>query len=304
MQLPQPTRGRGLCQWSPTLFPFSSNLASDYLFGFVSQIARQLRPLYPDKYIAAVAYDGYAYPPSKEHLEPNVSVQLCLHARTIYHDLVQDNDREILQSWVAESKERRKFLWLYYCFPAANALWNQYRCFPGFFAHTIVEQMASYHQAGIRGLFYEPSYLARPGPGVDRRSALLDQLEFYVTFRLADDPTLDGNQLIDEFFTRYYGAAAQPMKQMYERMEAIYANPANYPPGFDDHHNEEIAWGWLGTAERMAELGKLMEQAKESARKRIVKRRVALFEKGIWQYMLAGREAYLQRTSTQDDASQ
>ena len=44
----------------------------------------------------------------------------------------------------------------------------------------------------------------------------------------------------------------------------------------------------------MAELGQLMAQAKSQARTTIERQRVALFEKGIWQYMLAGRAAYLQ----------
>ena len=36
-----------------------------------------------------------------------------------------------------------------------------------------------------------------------------------------------------------------------------------------------------------------MAQAESQARTTIEQQRVALFEKGIWQYMLAGRAAYL-----------
>jgi hypothetical protein len=58
------------------------------------------------------------------------------------------------------------------------------------------------------------------------------------------------------------------------------------------HHTEEIAWGLLGTSERLAELGRLMEQAKAAAQTDLEQRRVALFETGVWQYMLAGKQAY------------
>ena len=36
---------------------------------------------HPDKYLSTLAYSEYAYYPRKVHLEPNISVQMCLHAR-------------------------------------------------------------------------------------------------------------------------------------------------------------------------------------------------------------------------------
>ena len=116
---------------------------------------------------------------------------------------------------------------------------------------------------------YEPSYLA-----FTQRSPLLDQLEFYVTWKLADDPTRDGNAIIDEFFARYYGSAAKPMKTFYELMEQIYANFNNYPPNLPGgHQTEEVAWKYLGTQSRMEQLGWLMDQATAAAKTDIEKRR-------------------------------
>jgi hypothetical protein len=93
------------------------------------------------------------------------------------------------------------------------------------------------------------------------------------------------------------------MRKFYERVEQIYADPANYPKN-QGHQNEEIAWGYLGTAERMAELGKLMEQAKQSVRSSLERKRVELFEKGIWQYMQAGRATYEQHAALKASANQ
>lgn len=272
---------------------FSLDTDSDYLFHFVNQIAGKVYETHPDKFIATLAYAGYAYPPSQEKLASNISIQLCLQTRHVYSKPIQDNDLRILDLWVKESKERRKFLWLYYCFPSLMATAGQWRCFPGFFAHHVVTEMATWHKAGIRGLSYEPSYF-----GSGQMSILFDQVEAYVTWKLADDPTLDGNQLIEEFFAKYYGAAAVPMKTFYNRVEEIYCNPTNYPdPGaLQLHQSEAIAWGNLGTAERMQELGGYMEQARAAATTEIEKQRVALFDKGVWQYMQAGRAAYLART--------
>ena len=281
---------------------FSNDSASEYIFSFVNAVAKEIKNSHPGKRLAAIAYQDYAYPPSTLKLEPNVSIQMCLHARHIYDLSQRENDARVLAEWVAESKERPKYLWLYYCFPSLAATRpvvsrdkQQWRCFPGFFAHSIPEQMKAYMYAGVRGIYYEPSYLYNG----KRQSPLLDQIEFYVTWKLADDPNLDGNKLIDEFFARYYGAAARPMQAVYERIEKIYAEPApslyqieGYAPS---HQTEKYAWTKLGTKERMAELDKLMDETRKAAHTDIEKKRVALFDKGIWQYMLAGRKAYLDR---------
>lgn len=111
---------------------------------------------------------------------------------------------------------------LYYCFPALSSNVGKFHYFPGFFAHRVVDQMKIFHEAKVRGVFLEHS-------GEFGATYLMDQLEFYLTFKLADDPGLDGNQLIEEFFTRYYGSAAAPMKALYCAIEDTYSNPASYP---------------------------------------------------------------------------
>ena len=269
---------------------FSNDLAGDYIFAFANQVAREIRKSHPGKWIAAGAYAEYAYPPARERLEPNVSVQMCLHARNVYSPSLQANDRAIVDAWAADSRERPKYVWLYYCFPSLVATQQQFRCFPGFFAHSVLREMERYRKAGVRGIYYEPSYLA-----YERRSPLLDQLEAYLTWKFADDPRQNGGKLIDEFFTRYYGAAAGPMKAFYERVERIFSDPASYPAGFSGHQTEQIAWGSLGTEARMAELGALMEQARKACQTDREQQRVALFDKGVWQFMLAGRKTFAER---------
>jgi hypothetical protein len=278
-------RGKGM---------FTNDAASNYVFGFINDVAKEIKKSHPQKRVAAIAYANYAFPPTNMNLESNIWIKFCLHARNLYSPAMQDTDRAVIDAWLAESKVRPKLLWLYYCFPSLiGATSSNTRCFPGFFAHTIVDQMRAYREAGIGGISYEPSYLA-----YEQHSPLFDQLEFYVTWKLADDPSQDGNALIDEFFDRYYGAAAKPMKIFYELVEQVYANPNNYPLPFrlgHSHQTEEAAWNYLGTQSRMDQLGWLMEQARALATTDIEKQRVALFDKGIWHYMQAGREAYLKR---------
>lgn len=265
---------------------FNNGQASDYIFNFTNKVAREVAKTHPHKWIGQLAYSTYAYYPVKVKPEKNVAVQLCLHTRNWWCPSMEVNDRRVLREWT-QPHDRPIYLWLYYCFPALNAKYGNYNYWPGFFARECAEQVELYHQAGICGMMLENS--SECGA-----TYLMDQLEYYVTFKLADDPTLDGKKMIDEFFTRYYGHAAVPMKALYDRIEDIYCNPKYYPPEIQkspghQHQNEKLAWDWLGTAERMAELAKLMEQARALAQTPVEKERVRLWEVGIWQPLAEGR---------------
>ena len=262
--------------------------ATDYLAGFVNEVAREVGRTHPDKWIGYYDYGSYAFVPERVKLEPNVWVSIVLDARNVWCRETQRFDDERLAAWAAESPERPKMLHLWYCFPAISGGSN-WHVFPGFFAHSLVRQMKKYHEYGIAGFTYESSKLRR------QSSPILDQLACYLTFKLADDPTLDGNKLIDEFFERYYGPAAEPMQAFYEIVEKAHSDPANYPPDVVQL-TETIAWGRLGTGPRMEELGRLMAAAKAAARTEIEKQRVALFDRAVWQRMLAGRQKYVRES--------
>ncbi len=278
--LAKPTRG----------YSFTSNdTASDYVFGFINRVARGVAKTHPDKWLAALAYSRYVYPPTREPLEKNVSIMLCLQTRQVYSREVIGNNQRVLQAWTRESVARPKFVWLYYCYPSLWATSQGFRPYPGFFAHQIAGQFAQFHASGVQGFFIEPSYLAH-----NQRSPLMDQLELYLTYHLADNPALDGDREIAEFFERYYGPAAALMRELYERMEATYADPANHP-GSGVAQTELQAWTALGTAERMREYGRLLSRARRLARSgtEVHAQRVALFREGIYQWMCEGRASFV-----------
>jgi hypothetical protein len=265
---------------------FSTGTASHYLFHFVNEVAKIVRQKHPDKFIAALAYHVYSYRPGDMQLEPNLSVAPCLHARNYWAPSMRRNDMAIYRSWV-DRHDRPIYLWNYYCFPTEVSLGGGWHCFPGFQAHTCAELAQMYARDGVRGVFL---------------CGIGEQVDFYVTMRMYDDPTLNVDAVLREFFTRYFGAAAKPMQRFYRRIEQTYTDPRCYPPQVRTvdahfHQTEEIAWKWLGTADRMKELGDLMAQAERLATTDEEKKRVALWKRGVWDYMTAGREAYLKRSA-------
>lgn len=257
---------------------FSNGYASDYVFGFTNRVARAIAESHPDKYLATLAYARYAYYPERVRLEPNIAVQMCLHVRNIFDPALQKNDEEFFHSWATKEKDRPLYLWLYYCFPAERGQrLGGWHVFPGFFAHGIDTWFKRFAKHNVRGAFFN-------GCGQD--------VETYVSCQLMNDPSQDVDALLDDYFTGYFGPAAEPMKAFYLDVERIYSDPANYPkpePGEPiGHQTERQAWGWLGTAERMERLARLVEEARGLAIKSPYRERFVLFEREVWDYMRTG----------------
>jgi hypothetical protein len=270
---------------------FSNGKSSRLVWSFVNRVAREVRKTHPEKWIGALAYWDYACYPEGLELEPNIAVQLCLHTRNWFCPSMKVNDTKVFSEWMAaEGGKRPIHLWLYYNFPALQSMYGGWNGFPSYFAHTAVEQMQTYRKAGVRGVFFEHS-------SEFRETHLIDVPDLYVSLRMAEDGQLDGDKLIDEFFDKFYGPAAEPMRQAYGLIEDAYITPAGYPeeiqtsPGHQ-HQTEKLAWGSLGTEKLLARLTKLVDKAEDLAKTQVAKDRVKLFRVGILDYMLEGKRAY------------
>jgi len=256
---------------------FSNGKYSNYMWQLYNRAAKILAKTNPDKYFSVLAYWGYSYYPTKVVPAKNISIQLCLHIRHNYDTLLQQNDMKIINQWTSpKEKNRRKYLWLYYCFPLDTVTGQKWKVFPGFFSHTISKRFKLYKQKGFRGAFF---------------NGWCNMIDAYVTFKMLDNPNANVDKILDEFFNGYFGAAAKPIKEFYLSVEKIYADPANYPKkknGTIGHQTENIACSYLGTKKRLLKLQALMKQAHSLAKSKIEKKRVELFDKGIWQYMKSG----------------
>jgi len=267
---------------------FSNDKASNYFFGFANKIAKELKKSHPGKFVGVFGYADCTSPPDNIKLEDNIILCLTMAKRMPYAASNYDNENRIFAQWNKEYPGNEKIVWMWYCFPVYTGMNYQYRVFPGFFASRVKDFMGDFNKNHVTGLFIEPSYMQGGAVAV-----LFDQLDLYLTWKLADDPSLDGDKLFNDFFTLYYGKAAGPMKKFYQLVESIYCNPENYPPN-TLHQTQDIAWQSLGTPKRMEELGKLMDEANKLAQadSQLIRKRVAIFDKGVWQYMVQGAKDY------------
>lgn len=267
--------------------------ASNYVFGFVNRVAKELKKTHPDKYIAALAYYDYSVYPTDQRLESNIAIQLCLAVNNYWCPIMKKSYTDMYQSWVSKEKDRPIYLWLYPQFPEETGNMKGFKVFPGFNSRLIAEQMKQFAKDGIRGLFLNGSS---------------QQLNNYMYNRMAWNANEDPEKILSEFFSNYYGPAEIPMKNLFMEIESTYQDSKNYPKDVleavdSQHQTERIAWHYLGTTERMSRWETQITEAKKLAQTSPYKERVALFETGVWNHMKEGKKAFQIKAKYEDEVN-
>jgi hypothetical protein len=263
---------------------FSNGIASRYVFNFVNQVAKEVYKTHPDKKISALAYSWYAFKPEMK-LEPNITVAPCLQLRNYWAPGIRENEIRFYKQWV-EARDRPVYLWVYNGFPTQKGVVFGFNVFPGFNMRDQSELIKMFVKDRVRGIFL---------------CGFGEQFDFYASMKLYDDSTLSIDELIDDFFYKYFGnESGQYMKKFYTRIEQIYSSPESYPDEIRTaekqfHQTQELAWGVLGTSERMQELGNYIENAYRFAENQIQRERIKSWDDGVWQYMLEGKRQYEQK---------
>lgn len=263
-------------------------------FDWVNRIARAVKAKNPSVGIGTLAYgDTLAYPEGLD-LEDNVLVQMCIGPQSWFHPYTKAEQLKRYDRWVEMEGGRRPLtVWLYFLCPwsEAHAVHKYGNFFPIYYPRHTGKFFKKFGADGIRGFFAEitPRY---------------HLLEAYVAAKLADDPSLDPDALIDEHYALYYGAAGAAMKRFGDVFEAESYDIANYSDRVKAmrivgsyiyrFHSERDNWH-LGSAERVKRLDRLMDAAKAAAKTPSEKARVRDFCTRIWNTAVDGRKEYEER---------
>ncbi len=190
-------------------------LLSDYVWGYVNRIAGEVYKTHPDKLIMGCAYSTYWLPPKNiDTLSPNIAVHV-VNARRRY-DIPEDElrvRREAVRKW-AELTNGKVINYMNHG-GGKNA--------PHLFAEDLKALKGSLMGEEMYGPYHR-GILADPG---------FTHLPFYVSARLWWDTDLNVDKMLDEYYQKYYGPAADEMEafiDFYERaqkkMRGINAAPA------------------------------------------------------------------------------
>jgi len=258
---------------------FSNGLWSDYVWNYTNVIAKQLLQSNPDKFVTQAAYSDYAWPPTDKvgTLAPNIGIMMSIEVDQWVNPAVRQNMLNIIKGWRKKAPSNPLYVWGYYNFPKIFVCLKptDFHFFPIVSGHGLDEQIKLFYRNGIRGIFMED---------------IPQDVDAYLLLKLCDDPTANVNDLLNEFFTRYYGHAAAPIKAIYQKMEAIGADWSNYLGTRDN--TPEAAWGGLGTKPRVHEIVALFNQAQSLAQTDLEKRRLAVYKNDVIDYIVAGRKMY------------
>jgi hypothetical protein len=180
---------------------------TDYVFHFMNAVAQKVfneagawqTPSGKDRYLTGLAYFWTEQSPSFK-LHPRV-LPILTSDRAQWHDPgYRAEDRALIERW-SKSGVERIGTWDYY-FGAPYP-------YPRQFNQWIIESLRYLSDNNVTIFFSQlPSAWG------------LDGGKAWLTSRLLWDPYQDAEALLDEYYTHFFGPAAEPMRLFYERAEA------------------------------------------------------------------------------------
>lgn len=214
--------GCELCRGKATPERDWNGSMSDYVWGYIDRAARDLLRTHPDRKVSGLAYSAYLQPPAKiETLSPNLSLLFC-QARNTFSDIARrDLYRSLRAAWLQRLPSKELYVFDYYL---QNRPGSPTEGIPAYFMNLIADDLRS-----LRGLSRGDTLdTYRPSDPAERpwHAQAVMHLNLYVTSRLWWDATLDVDQLLDEYFTRFYGPAAAAMKAFVRHAEAHWPQMA------------------------------------------------------------------------------
>ncbi len=239
---------------------------SDLIFAFSSYVGCSVQKKFPKKIIGALAYQEGHEPP-KNPIATNIMPYLT-YDRAMWRDAgIKKKDQALVKGWL----EKSKYIGIY------DYLYGASYLTPRFYPHLIDESVKFYASFGdrVRGYYAE----AYPNWG-------LDGPKLYIATRLLWDPKADVDELLNEFYNKFFKKAKFPMKQYFEKLESIWMNmtPEQSKVFQQDAKITYHAWFYNGksvilfTPAVIQELEGYLTTAKEIAVNDLVKRRIAFFE--------------------------
>jgi hypothetical protein len=192
----EPSDGAGQCECESCA---ALGSISDRVFGLANTVAQTVAREFPGNMVGVLAYHLHSEPPAFE-LEPNVYVQLTAGFTTGRYTF-----EELMDLWPKQCRN----LGFYDYFSVWS--WDQDRL-PGGRAGNL-----AYLRKQI------PRYIERNATSMDAESGNNwgpHGRGYYIANKLMWNPKADVDALLEDFYKRAFGPAAEPMRRYYERVDA------------------------------------------------------------------------------------
>lgn len=198
----------------------SFGYASEYVWGFMAAVAKEVAKTHPGKYVTCGAYWEHADPPRQAPVPPNVKVLLSNFHWKHWDPRVLKEERDRMNAWRAKlASGANLYLWDYHIFPE----YTTYEALPSIAPHAIAADIQAMKRSAVTG--------GQFCDGDEYMNLALEHLRIYPTLKMLDDWDLGIDALLAEYYRLFYGPAEKPMRSFFEKLEAIYSekNPKLKP---------------------------------------------------------------------------
>jgi len=204
------------------------------LIYFVNIIAEAIEKDYPHIVIDTLAYQYTRPAPRSIRPRPNVCVRLCSIECCFAHPLAECDeicsfaDKVHGDSFQHDLKEWAKVCDRLYVWDYVVNFSHYFMPFPNF--HVLKDNIQFFIDNNVKGIFEE-------GATAACGKCELAELRSYVLTKLMWDPSLDTDQLVEEFMVGYFGQAAQPLMDYFRLIHnSVKANPDIHFGIYDPPH--------------------------------------------------------------------
>jgi len=202
-----------LCKGKDTPERGYTALMSDYVWDFIDRAAGEVAKTHPGKEIWCQAYGSYRLPPLKiDRFHPNVAVSLA-QQRYSYHDPERRRqDLEIREGFLEKIPSRKFYMNNKYSIFSSGGI-------PAFCPKRIAEDLKS-----LKGVARGENMEVRRGFSSSRQSGpdpllATNHLNCWITARMWIEPGLDVEAILNDYYRKFYGPAAEEMKGFVEFCE-------------------------------------------------------------------------------------
>jgi hypothetical protein len=216
---------------------------SGVLLRFVNQIAEEVEKEFPSVWVETIAYGSSLNPPKSVKPRDNVIIMICPIGASYSQPIAEGSHNERLRNQIVRWSRiaNNLYIWDYNCNFASYML-------PHPNLHVFAPNIRFFRDHSVIGLFNLGDERCSAGDFARLKTWLLDHLMW--------NPSLDEEELIDEFLTGYYGANAAPyLKKYWKLLSGEVQKSGYYLKCYELTTNR-----WLST-EKLNEAAQLVSQA-------------------------------------------
>ncbi|MCX6847657.1 MAG: DUF4838 domain-containing protein [Verrucomicrobia bacterium] len=193
-----------------------SGTMSDHVWGYLNRVALEVHRSHPDRLVSALAYGAYTQPPEKiEKLSPNLALIDVRHRQEFWDEAIWNERRQWRAEWLKKLPSGKYISWDF----STNARPEQAGR-PVYYSRQISRDLRELKGVSLGEQVEVYAHPTGTEKSFGYNDLAIEHLNLYLTARLYWDVNQDVNAMLADYFTNYYGPAAEAMRTFVTHAEA------------------------------------------------------------------------------------